>query len=272
MLKYISALKTDYKPESISDIITADSRKRIANAVRDQVRDMRAFRRGLPTRTAKPLVIGQDGFVPEARGIVWDTPKLHFDDATKPNGYFKPLDFDAAPPSHLNNQKFFDMLGPDYNDQELRHMLVTGFFMKIAPPLQIVILPHLLSLADAFDNVDKELDRLASPENNYLKFIAANHGHIDRASDDDICLAFGTLPFRANPQGSRKKKHTEKYRRINDAGAPHQLIYDESGCLCEPLNEYIAKSPTPNGPEVKHMPKHALQSNAVLQHAAYVRG
>ena len=129
-------------------------------------------------RTAKPLIIGQDGFQPKARGIIWDTSTMHYDDPSIPNGYFKPLDFDTKPPSHLNNQAFVDLLGDEYPDQELRHMLVDGFQMKINPPLQIVILPHLLSLADAFDSADAELDRLANTDNNYLRFIAGNCGHI----------------------------------------------------------------------------------------------
>ena len=89
-----------------------------------------------------------------------------------------------------------------------------------------MILPHLLSLADAFDSVDAELDRLANTDNNNLRFIAGNRGHICSMDDETIALAFGTLPFRANPQGTRSKKYENKHRRINDAGSLHDPHVD----------------------------------------------
>ena len=46
-------------------------------------------------RRLAPVVIGQDGFLPSARGIVWDLRTKH------PGGYYLPLDLSAPLPTHL---------------------------------------------------------------------------------------------------------------------------------------------------------------------------
>ena len=78
----------------------------------------------------------------------------------------------------------------------------------------------LLSLANGFQRVDRELTRLSIA--GYLHFVAP------RASDEDIVRALGVLPFRAQAQqGTVERKlepgrplHTP--RRTLDGGSPHR--------------------------------------------------
>ena len=259
---------TTYKPRSLAEILLPESTRIIAAALRDLIKDMRNARRGRPIRQSKPVVIGQDGFWPNARGVVWDTSKLHFDDPSIPEGYYKPLDYDADVPSHLHNQKLFDRLGDDYPDQELRHMIVTGFFLKVDAALQIVILPHLLSLADGFESVDKELDRLE--DNGYLRFIARNEGHLMKLDDGDLVIAIGCCPFRAGAQGSVGRAYEDRRRRLNDAGAPRKPLFDNGRIECLAVNRMINESAAPNPHENKTTTAAALQSNVVLQHASFI--
>ena len=141
---------------SLRDILMSGSIRKLADAVRAIVDALEFIRRGeeIPVRFLRrlaPVVIGQEGFLPSARGIVWDLRTKH------PDGYYLPLGFSAPLPTHLNTSAYFDALGDDYPDQSLRHQVKHGALFFADLDLQIVVCPHLLSLADGFANVDKEL-------------------------------------------------------------------------------------------------------------------
>jgi len=61
---------TDYKPTSIGMILYARVIKDVADVLRLQIKDLRNFQRGKKVRSAKPFVVGQEGFLPPARGII----------------------------------------------------------------------------------------------------------------------------------------------------------------------------------------------------------
>ena len=99
---------------------------------------MKLYKEGLPVprepqAQLKTIVIGYDGFVKAAQGIVWDLRQRH------PDGHFTPLDFDAPLNTHLNTTAMFDALGDGFLDQNLRHQILRGalFFAKLE--LQIAI-------------------------------------------------------------------------------------------------------------------------------------
>ena len=145
---------TAYKPMSLRDILMPSSIRTLADAVRAIVDALEFIQTGeeIPVRFRRRLasvVIGQDGFLPSARGIVWDLRTKH------PDGYYLPLDFSAPLPTHLNTSAYFDALGDDYPDQFFRHQVnhCALFFADL--DLQIVVCLHFLSLADDLANVDK---------------------------------------------------------------------------------------------------------------------
>jgi hypothetical protein len=101
---------------SLRDILMPGSIRKLADAVRAIVGALEFIQTGeeIPVRFRRrlaPVVIGQDGFLPPARGIVWDLRTKH------PGGYYLPLDLSAPLPTHLNTSAYFDALGDDYPDQ-----------------------------------------------------------------------------------------------------------------------------------------------------------
>ena len=70
-----------------------------------------------------------------------------------------PVDESAPLGSHMSDE-LFDLIGKDYDDQEIRHRLRDGMTFCDNPDLDIVLCPHLLSLANGFERVGRELERL----------------------------------------------------------------------------------------------------------------
>ena len=67
---------TAYRPMSLRDIFMPGSVRKLADAVRAIIDAPEFIQRGeeIPVRFRRrlaPVVIGQDGFLPSARGIVW---------------------------------------------------------------------------------------------------------------------------------------------------------------------------------------------------------
>ena len=269
---------TAYRPMSLRDILMGGSIRKLASAVLAIVDALKFMQRGeeIPVRTRRrlaPVVIGQDGFLPAAQGIVWDLRSKH------PDGYYLPLDFSTPLPTHLNTSAYFDALGDDYPDQSLRHQVRHGALFFADLDLQIVVCPHLLSLADGFANVDKELRRLRSL--GYVEFVNNEESTVmyDRETCDTqlVIVAFGILPCRCTPQGTRARKlEPDRPRRISDCGAPRRPCRDSSGALAPSLNDAIGfksclrdgtqKFPTESKPRLQT----AMRDNAVLQGAARV--
>ena len=270
-----------YHPRSLREILLPGAIRKLACAIRVIVDALEHLRRGdeLPARLRRqlaPVVVGQEGFLPAAQGIVWDLRSRH------PDGHFLPLDFAAPLPTHLNTTAYFEAIGDDYPDQSLRHQVRHGalFFANIE--LQIVICPHLLSLADGFSNVDKELRRLCSL--GYVEFNSNEESVHVRARNGDgdidselVTVALGIIPCRCTPQGTRARKlEPDRPRRISDCGAPRKLCRDGSGVIAPSLNDAIGfKSELPDGTPkfpTEHKPRliHAMRDCAILQSAARV--
>lgn len=186
----------------------------IPNWVRRQLEDLQRFQlHGASARRSQNcvLALGQDAFRPAARGIVWDLRRLS-------DGIITPLDFQAPIQTHFNLPYLESMLR-DCPDQELVSFLLEGVQLKASLDLQIVFLPHLLSLAQGFASVEAELQKLAAKGWYGL---------------------FSTLPFvpiRCQPQGSVPRKLEERWRRVMEAGAPRTLVFDSSGRSVIPLND-----------------------------------
>ena len=267
---------TAYRPRSIvPGILSPEGGRIAAGAIRDNLRDLRSMLRargGTYTRTARTRVIPQSLFHPEARGIVWDTSKVLYDDV---GCYFAPVDFDAPMPTTLRTQRLYDLLGDGYDDQSLRHMALHGFVFAPSPDMNMVICKHLISLADGAARVDTEFDRLRS--NGYLQYIERLDEHYAALDDDRVCLAFGRLPCICASQGTRERKlEPGRPRRIEDAGEPRKPLVGDDGTVVRDLNTQMDvhgafADGTPKHPkERKPAPRTAMHDNAVLQSMARV--
>ena len=208
------AQRTAYKPRKLTGILYPWAIKKLAKALRDVVTDMRArlWRPTRPRRQAKPCVIDQDGFLPEARRIVWDLENILVGEL---GPYFAPVDFTAATDTSLDT-KFLDTALEHCDDQALRSMLVNGFVFGFDAELQIVVLPHLLSLALGVERGTKELRRLIGE--GYFRAVNATSAHLARLRDEDVVLALSQLPCRIQAQGMVKRKLEDRPRRTEDCG------------------------------------------------------
>ena len=161
------------------------------------------------------LVIGQDQFLEPAQGIIWDCRGFaHGLPAV-------PLDFNAPVSSDLNSDYIEHVLS-DWPDQELKGFLLDGVDFRADLPLQIVLGPHLVSLAKAWTNAHFEILRLA--ELGY----------------HDLHQLFPYLPLRDVPQGSAPRKHeVGRDRRTSDGGFPRKSACDRTGTCAVSLNDAI---------------------------------
>ena len=237
-----TAQVTSHRPRSLEEILPPWAIRKLAKELKPIIAAMKLHKAGLPIphelqAQLKPIVIGQDGFVKAARGIVWDLRQRH------PDGYFMPLDFDAPLNAHLNTQAMFDALGDDFPNQSLRHQILRGalFFAKLE--LQIVICPHMLSLGDAFTAAEKDLTRLSSL--GYLSIVSSEHEALD---DEQLICALGIIPVRCTSQGTRCRKLKPQWpRRISNAGGPHKKLKDGNDKPVLPLNVAIGFRSFVNG-------------------------
>ena len=136
-------------------------------------------------------------------------------------------------------------------------------------PLQIVLLPHLVSLPLGFASVEKELTNVLE------------HGWYQRTDG----LPF--LPFRAMGQGAASRNsNPQKFRRTTDGGGPRRPVFDRQGIPAVSFNDAIglhsqapgeADPHLPSGspsipkwpaPEVKPRIEDLMHDSAVLRHAA----
>ena len=181
--------------------------------LRAMLHDLRNYRLHGPeaSRTCNwVLAVGQDLFHEQARGKVWDLRRLS-------EGVITLLDYDAPLDSKLNLDFIREQL-QDFPDQELVSFLLEGVQFKADLLLQLVFLPHLLSLSHGIFSVEEELKKLAS--NDYYGLF--QH------------LPF--LPCRLQPLGAVPRK-LGPWRRIMDAGAPRKLVFDTAGWSVVALNE-----------------------------------
>ena len=82
----------------------------------------------------------------------------------------------------------------------------TGIIFVTNPSLDMIVSPHLLSLANGFGRVDSELARLASPACGYLEYTKTLAAHVATLNDGEIALAFGRVPCICASQGTVERK------------------------------------------------------------------
>ena len=272
---------TTYRPRNIfPDIINVDAARRLGIAVRANLADLAAMANpatgGTYRRTAHVCVIAQSEFHEKARNIVWDTSKMLYDEL---GGYFAPADFSAPLDTHLATDRIFDELGDGFADQQLRHMIRTGIVFVPSPSLDMVVSPHLLSLANGFGRVDSELKRLATPECGYLEYVETLAAHVATLDDNEIALAFGRMPCICGSQGTVERKlELGRPRRIEDAGQPRKKTHNADRELIASLNDQMGVElldddgerivPFERKPSIRD----AMRDNAILQFAARIWG
>ena len=224
------AQSTSYKPKSISDILTPKSIHAITEwleAYRQELARYASF--AFPPECTSPeqreaylvdyrgdvspLIIGQDGFVEEARDIVWDVRDLN---DIKPLSYTTPLD------THLDTTYLRNYLSNCRDKSMVSQICDTGVTFNADVPLQICLYPHLTTLPPGYTMVDKELKRLKGE--GYLSYLSY----------------LGFLPCRTIQQGTRARKlEPDRPRRISDAGCPRKELYDALDIQVVPLNVAI---------------------------------
>jgi hypothetical protein len=209
-----------FQPYSLAEILLPEAVSKIqawlkifsANAI-----NMRHG--GRPHKKQATLIIGQDEFVPRARGIVWDCRPFRFGLPAVP------MDFSSALVTDLN-RKFITSEAASWPDQELVGMLLDGVQFQADVPLQFIFADHLASLPQGFLSVDSELSQ-----------------HVARGWYD----LFSFIPYapcRFMPQGSAPKQGvTTKFRRTTDGGCPRcnqpNSCADAAGVLAISLNTAI---------------------------------
>ena len=152
-------------------------------------------------------------------------------------------------------------------------MLVNGFVFGFDAALQIVVLPHLLSLALGVERSTKELRRLVGE--GYFRAVNATSAHLARLGDEDVVLALSQLPFRMQAQGMVEQKLEDRPRRTEDAGQPRKPLRDGLGVFVRPLNTTTDPAGLVSGRrrlprEWKPTVRLVMVANAVLQSAALV--
>ena len=145
---------SDFTPTSLGDLITEQAQQQIKDWVLQQLQfllDIEANGSAARRTSNVPLALGQDAFVPAARGIVWDLRQLE-------QGIIVPVDFEAPISSHLDLEYLHEQL-LEWPDQELVSFLVEGVRYKADVDFQIVLLPHLISLKEGYGSLIKEVEK-----------------------------------------------------------------------------------------------------------------
>ena len=176
-------------------------------------------------RFRETLVLGQDAFLPEAQGAVWDLR-----DPTN----IVPLDYGSKIRTHLGVEYISELLASCRDRGMVSQVCDTGANFGADVVLQIVLQPHLTTLAPGYTRVDAKLKRLEGE--GYLEFVDW----------------LGFLPCRFIQQGTRARKYEpDRPRRISDAGGPHLELYCNGGFLVVPLNDATRGIPECENPSDK---------------------
>ena len=280
-----SQFASAFRPRGLADLLEPKALSRLHEFLAIQSSNLVAIRRfgtsverahdalrlrgfGRAVQHLDPLVIGQDEFVPAARGIIWDCRNL------EEAGFCSPLEYATPPNSDLNSAYILERYGPTgttpWPDQELVSQVVFGVQFQADLPLQIVLLPHLVSLPLGFTSVDKEINTFVE------------HGWYQRT----IGLPF--VPIRAMGKGAAaRKSDPSRFRRTTDGGGPRQPVFDGQGVQAVSFNDAIGLRGTrplsgaedgavhgdpfpPKWPasEVKPRIEDLMHDAAVLRHAA----
>ena len=146
--------------------------------------------------------------VPEAAQHVWDMRR-------EAEGIVEPLDFAARPETPWNTEWLREEWR-DYADQEAVSHACDGADLKPRLALQYCFCPHLLTIADGYDEVYRDLCELQ--RTGYYAWFARTP----------------TCPCRCNGQGTRPKG--DGFRRIASGSCPYDVVIDERGDPCYSIN------------------------------------
>ena len=210
------------------ELLDGDAQRELRAWFRAAQKDMACLdaRGPMCDRRDKPgtIAIGQDQFHPCARGYVWDC-------RAKP---CRLLDHDGPISTDFDLEYLRDKL-EGYPDQRLASNVLEGVRLEADLELIAVLSPHLVSIGDGYDSVQKTVRELR---------------------DQDFYDFFEALPFMPIVlvgQGSRIKKLGVKvYRRTSNFSGPHKEVRDKAGRKVVPINdasrcylvpEWIANSP-----------------------------
>ena len=157
------------------------------------------------------LSLGQQTFLPEARGIVWNLRRVN-------EGIIVPLDFNAPNETHWDLDYICDNL-QNYPDQESASMLLQWVQYKANLDLQIVLLPYLISFGAGCQLIQKKVVEFTKigwySIHDYLPF----------------------LPMRNIPRGSTPRPGDAlRPRPTPDGVAPRNPVNDLTGAPIVPLN------------------------------------
>jgi hypothetical protein len=171
-----------------------------------------------PTANSRPraVAIGQGGLQPWAQGVVLDLRQL-----VKGVGWVTELDFGASTPTQFNVDYIRERL-KDYPDQELVSHLVLGVRMLADLDLQLVLLPHLLSIEGVEEEVLREVMKLSVPPFEWVGFSES--------------LPF--VPGRYIGKGVVPKAG-DQIRPIDEGGGPRSDLFDSDGFFVWALNAAI---------------------------------
>ena len=219
-------------PASAADLLTDEAVHRLRLWLRSQLEDLLSLRAqlaaGVPaanvdrSKRPQPIAIGQGEVKPFARGIVWDCRRLH-------DACCVPLDFHARLETHLNLPVIEQRLAA-YPDQTLVANLLEGVRLDADVELQMVLVPHLMSLPNGLGSVEKELRR------------QHGNGWYDFFAD----LPF--FPMYMNAQGATARKlEPDRWRRTTEGGGPRKPTFDADGLRALSINE---------ASHIHHMPRH----------------
>ena len=230
---------TRHKPRTIRDILTPAALREIARWFREYRAELERFADfewppGMDDPAEREefikhirqfnetLVLGQDAFLPEAQGIVWDVRDVN---------NIVPLDYGSEINTHFDVAYLGELLGGCRDRDMVSQVCETGANFGADVAMQIVLQPHLTTLAPGYTRVDTELKRLEGE--GYLEFVEW----------------LGFLPCRFIQQGTRARKlEPDRPRRISDAGGPHLLLVCKLGIVVVPLNNAIRDIPDSENP------------------------
>ena len=202
----------------------------------------------------KPCALAMECMRPEFRGCVWDM---------RSRGRIIPVNYHRPLRTHLNLDFYVKEMHGHPDQELLSHMLHGIRFQALTSEhdRQFVMLPHLLSIGNAFPAVQSELRRLS------------------RVGRIELYASPPFWPVRCSPQGTTPRKYeVGRDRRTSECGAPRKELFDSEGRRVYSLNEQSARPREHEGvyypipKEHKPTLQRVMRDLCILLHLAYLSG
>ena len=211
-------------------MLTEAGRSRLDEWLEATRLDLIAIRDGLASgtppseirrRRPQPIAIGQSEMQPWARGRVWDC-------TLESSSCCVVADFHAPILENLDRTELAKRLR-HYPDQTLLANLLEGARLDADVELQLVLIPHLMSIAHGYASVAKELDRLEAA-GWYKSFPRIPY-----------------FPMYFNGNGAVPRKLEDRWRRCVEGGGPRCDTFDAAGIKAISIND---------ASHIRYMPAH----------------